>query len=221
MTAASMNKNTGTSSSGAIPFYVLRLGNATLAASNDDAQSDIIDPLKDMAITDSSTSSSISSLCRTKALFTVPAHLATALIVHPIVCCGSLFYLSFDDVDVAKSSCSTSTTITTTTTTTTATTQQHPPNTNFNQPKKENTSTTVKTTFLSTTYESIDPDMTAYEIAKRITIRIQNVRNTISVQSQSKMNGNDTNANKKNGEMLNEETAFVTKHNDWAAQMLF
>jgi hypothetical protein len=197
MTSSSMN----TSNASTVPFFVLRLDPPPAPTNeNDNVQSDIRP--NNVGMTDLPST----SLCRTKVLFTVPEHFATALIAHPILCCGSLFYLSFDEVDVSASSDTRSTT----------TSPQQPTNANLKNSKSNITITTPKTTFISTSYDSVDPDVTAYEIAKRIAIRLQNVRNTCLEQSQRPMN---TNGNNTGEDVI--DAVFVAKQNDWAAQMLF
>lgn len=174
-----------TTNSNAVPFFVLRLENPT---TNDDAIT------SDMNVDQSDRSSS--SLHRTKALFTVPDHFASELMLHPILCCGSFFYLTLDDVNVAATTGSTTTTHTGTTT--------KPPN---------KISKHISTTFLSTSYESTDPDITAYEIAKRIAIRVRNLVQyhaqaaPLSTTAQLPTDPNDM--------------AMTSQQNDWAAELLF
>ena len=181
------------SSSHTVPFYVLQLDCAQpppTTVTNDDTSHP-----NDVDMTGS-------SLHRTKALFTVPENLASELIIHPILCCGSLFYLSVDEVDVS---------ISIPPSTATSNSKQQPSNINVNDNKSKSATATTKTTFISTSYDSTDPDRTAYEIAKRITIRLQNVRNTILAQSQRQTNHNVN----KTGEMI------ANHQTNWAAQMLF
>ena len=130
----------------------------------------------------------------------MPENLASELIIHPILCCGSLFYLSVDEVDVS---------ISIPPSTATSNSKQQPSNINVNDNKSKSATATTKTTFISTSYDSTDPDRTAYEIAKRITIRLQNVRNTTQSQRQTNHNVNKT------GEMI------ANHQTNWAAQMLF
>ena len=195
-----MTSSSSSSSSHTVPFYVLQLDSAQpppTTATNDDTSHP-----NDVDMTGSSTSSVSSSLHRTKALFTVPENLASELIIHPILCCGSLFYLSVDEVDASISILPS---------TATSNSKQQPPNINVNDNKSKSATATTKTTFISTSYDSTDPDRTAYEIAKRITIRLQNVRNTLLAQSQRQTNHNVN----KTGEMI------ANHQTNWAAQMLF
>ena len=196
----SSSSSSSSSSSHTVPFYVLQLDSAQpppTTATNDDTSHP-----NDEDMTGSSTSSVSSSLHRTKALFTVPENLASELIIHPILCCGSLFYLSVDEVDVS---------ISIPPSTATSNSKQQPSNINVNDNKSKSATATTKTTFISTSYDSTDPDRTAYEIAKRITIRLQNVRNTLLAQSQRQTNHNVN----KTGEMI------ANHQTNWAAQMLF
>jgi hypothetical protein len=120
-----------------VPYFVLRLDPSTV---ENDLESD----------KQSSLGQSSSSLHRTKALFTVPEDIAPALIIHPILCCGSSFTLLIDDA-VPQ-------------------TQQQ-----RQQPSSSNNDTKSQTMFLSTMFDSLFPEDTAQEIAQRLSIRIDNV----------------------------------------------
>lgn len=173
-----------------VPFFVLRLDHPT---TNDDATT---------SDTNADQSDRSSSLHRTKALFTVPDHFASELMLHPILCCGSFFYLTLDDVNVAIPT--TTTTGSTTTTTHTGTTTK---------PSNKN-SKHISTTFLSTSYESADPDSTAYEIAKRIAIRVQNLvhYHAAAQLSTGQLPHQPSDPN---------DMVMTSQQNDWAAQLLF
>lgn len=84
-----------------------------------------------------------SSLQRIKALFTVPEDLVAALIVHPILCCGSSFSLTSE--------------------------------TSQSYPRLPLGKTLHRTSFISATFDSLDPEGTAHEISRRLSIRIDNM----------------------------------------------
>jgi hypothetical protein len=86
-----------------------------------------------------------SSLHRTKALFTVPEDLVAALIVHPVLCCGSSFTLTLENTGSGS------------------------------HPKMTLGKTIHRTSFISTTFDSLDPESTAHEISRRISVRIDNI----------------------------------------------
>jgi hypothetical protein len=123
-----------------VPYFVLRLDPSTV---ENDLESD----------KQSSLGQSSSSLHRTKALFTVPEDIAPALIIHPILCCGSSFTLVIDD--------------------TIPQTQQQRQQPSIRS--SSNNDTKSRTMFLSTMFDSLFPEDTAQEIAQRLSIRIDNV----------------------------------------------
>ena len=186
MNSSSMNTNTSTTGTYTVPFFVLRLDqhhstDGGTCADTSTAIDDATTQQENVEATDLSTSST--SLHQTKALFTVPEHFAAALMVHPIVCCGSLFYLSFD-TDVSFSS---------------------------------NTNSKSHTTFVSTTYESVDPHRTASEIATRIATRLQNLK--IHFETHGSPPPNSSNLNHDNAR--SNDTAMVAQQREWASQLLF
>jgi hypothetical protein len=131
------------------------------------------------------------SLHRTKALFTVPKELANALTVHPVLCCGASFHLEIDDAfPVAQ-----------------------PPQMNLSKGKN-----TTKTTFISTSYDSVDPDSTAEDISQRIATRIVNIRNAVDEmkqhqQQQQQKSDRGVDAN-------DEANMILATQDDWAKVLL-
>jgi hypothetical protein len=87
---------------------------------------------------------------RTKAIFTVPESLTSALTIHPVLCRGGVFQLQVDAASqkwmqaVSGGECSTEEVV----------------------------------GFLSTEYESPDPEATALAIAKRLENRVDDSANT-------------------------------------------
>lgn len=114
-----------------VPYFVLRINQGLTEDGDIDAPSSLL--------------SSSSSLHRIKALFTVPEDLVAALIVHPILCCGSIFSLSLENSGCSSRSLA-------------------PPGKSMH-----------RTAFLSTTFDSLVPEDTAHEISRRLCIRIDNM----------------------------------------------
>jgi hypothetical protein len=176
-------------STGSVPYFILRLDsipetgatNNAPISDNNDGVDDIVDSASDRQ-----------SLHKTKALFTVPEDLATALIVHPILCCGSSFYFVMDNFFAGT----------------------QPNIISDDKNTDHRTRTTSKTTFISTTFDSIDPDNTAYDISLRLSIRIQNIRNTIREEMEKTSDNNDNINNN------NIEANILASQKDWAKMFL-
>jgi hypothetical protein len=165
-----------------VPYFILRLDSCcTNNTPNRDSNDEV-----DVAAAAAPTEQQQSLLYHNKALFTVPEDVTAALIVHPILCCGSSFHFVLDNFFPGT----------------------HPPSTG--DPTSRAPST-AKTTFISTTFDSIDPESTAYQISLRLSIRIQNIRNAINEEIKKSSDINNNTIRDKNI-----QANIVASQKDWA-----